>query len=260
MSLFSALLLISTPLKLVLLWLGVRRKTFKDLRWFFALIIYTLCESAIRLLFFSTDHAYLNSRTYFGVYWTTEALEVVLLTTAVATVFARTLKAYDQFRPARKLFWVTVSLPVIYSVVRAVLEPPATASPAIAVIIGVEITVQYLVIAVTLLYFLLVFILDLSGKSYESGLILGFGANAGISACGYLIRSILGAKLAGLSGWLPSFAYLVAEGVWVGTFVMRPQPTEVPPEIDIPPPEVLPHLNEQFNWCMQLIKRCFGKR
>jgi hypothetical protein len=256
----TILFLISTALKLALLGLGASRHILRTYRWFFILVGYSLIESLIRAVFFYRGHQHFSDRAYFLDHWATEVVEVLVLTTAVAMVVRRTLKAYDQFRPARKLFWITVSIPVIYSVVRAGLEPPATASPVIAMIIGVEITVQYLVIAITLLYFLLVFMLDLSAKSYESGLILGFGANAGISACGYLIRSILGAKVAALSGWLPGFAYIVAEGVWVGTFVMRPQPTEMPPEIDITPPEVLPHLNEQFNWCMQLIQRCFGKR
>lgn len=250
MSPFIILTGVSACLKGWILWLGAKHKALSDFRWFFGYLVYAFAESVARVLVSNDRNLYLY------VYWITEVLDVVLLAIAVGESFSRTLRPFAVFKGVRIAFWMSVATPVIYSIARSILQPPVQANMWAQVLIGVEITVSYLVIAVTVLYFVLVKLFDIQDNRYESGIILGFGINSGISACGYLVLSIFGRKSTALSTALPPLAFVLAEGLWVATFMKPPVPREEGPSISLTPDEIIMQLDEYLG----ILRRLFSKR
>jgi len=247
---FIVLFGISTCLKGWILWLGKSRKLLSEFRWFFIYIVYSFLASIARF-------AVLNNRKfYYYVYWSTEALALLLLVRAVGESFARTLRPFTLLKGVRIAFWICVIAPVLYAISRSLIEPPAEVDRSVRAIIGIEITLQYLVTAMMLLYMALVRIFNIRDHRYETGIILGFGINASLSAVGYLLRSIFGTRLVWLSSGLPPLAFVIAEWAWVVALRRSPAPPEEAPAIPLSPDEIIRLLDEQLNMLLRLL----GKR
>jgi hypothetical protein len=250
MSPFILLTGISTCLKAWILWLGTRRKLIADFPWFFLYIIYAFSESVARV---SVSN---NRKLYFYVYWTSEALDLTLLSIAIGESFSRTLRPFAKLKGVRTAFWICVAAPVLYSASRSIIEPPAQTVPWVAVILGIEITLLYLIMAMTFLYFALVHLFNIRDHRYESGIMQGFAINASISACGYLIRSIFGTKFLTLSSSLPPLAFVIAEGFWIAALMRRPVSPEAAPPVSLTPDEIIRLLDRH----LEVLRRLLGRR
>jgi hypothetical protein len=84
-----------------------------------------------------------------------------------------------------------------------------------AVIIGTAVTSQYIVLAISLLFFLMVAILRVHWRIHEYRIVLGFGLSALAISFAGSVRSEFGTKFEALSGMLPGVSYLLALVIWL---------------------------------------------
>jgi hypothetical protein len=206
----------SISLRLVILYLLVKRRLQRRFFWFLAYIVYALIEGLLRLIVSG------NSGLYAKVYWFTEIGDVILLIAAVAESFVNVFREFTRLRWFMWTVWVFVGLAVLYSLFKAWIFPPVHASRLGSVIIAVEVTVDYSVTVIGILFFLCMLFFRMKERPWEMGIIGGFSINAGLAVFGPLTFSAFGTKFRLVSAWIPAIAYLLAEIMWL-IYLWRPE-------------------------------------
>jgi hypothetical protein len=170
---------------------------------------------------------------YFYVYWYSEPGAFLLRILAVHESFMHVFRSFYLLRWFRILLPTTIVLALIISGGHAYFHP-AHGSRMAAVIIGTAVTSQYIVLAISILFFLMVVILRVHWRIHEYRIVLGFGLSAIAISFAGSVRSEFGTRFEALSGMLPGMAYLAALVIWL-TAVRHPQ-------------VVAPELSGQISW------------
>jgi hypothetical protein len=219
-------LLGSIGLRLLILYLLIRRRIQRRFLWFLTYTLYGFIEDGMRLV------ASGNPGLYSRVYWRTEIGEVSLLIAAFAESFLNVFREFTRLRWFVRTVWGCVGLALLYSLFKAWVFPPVHATHLASVIIALEVAVDYSVTAVGILFFLLTLFFRIKERQWEMGVIGGFTINASLAVFGPLILSAFGTKFRLLSGWLPAVAYTVAELMWV-VYFSRPERAVAVPKRDL---------------------------
>lgn len=209
-------LLLAIAFQLFILIVLMRRRLFRRLRWFSIYIAYVLVEAGLR---FGVAG---NRALYFNVYWLTSIGSVILSLMAVRESFLNVFWVYTRFRWFTRAVWSCVGLAMLYSVFRAWAFPPVHASRITAMVIDLDLTLDYSLAAVGLLYFALVKSEKIREHQWESAVISGFMTIGALSAVGALIRSVFDARFRTLAQWLAPVAYILAEIEWA-VVLSRPE-------------------------------------
>ena len=202
-------LCVSICLRVLIVYLLCKRRLRRRFLWFLAYIIYALVEDGLRLAVSG------NPALYGRVYWLTEIGDLSLLIAAVAESFINVFREFTRLRLFVWTVWVCVGLAVLYSLFKAWVFPPVHTGHLGSVVIAVEVTVDYSVSAIGILFFVLMLFFRIRERPWEMGIIGGFTINAGLAVFGPLTFSAFGTtRFKVLSEWIPAIAYLLAEIMW----------------------------------------------
>ena len=238
----------SISLRLVILYLLIKRRLQRRFFWFLIYIVYALIEGMLRLVVSG------NSGLYAKVYWFTEIGDVILLVAAIVESFVNVFREFTRLRWFMGTVWVFVGFAVLYSLFKAWVFPPIHASRLGSAIIAAEVTVDYSVTVIGILFFLFMLFFGLKERPWEMGIIGGFSINAGLAVFGPLTFSAFGTKFRLVSAWIPAIAYLLAEIMWV-VYLWRPERKMAVPNRDLNIEDL-----EKMDDHVKILRRFLGRK
>jgi hypothetical protein len=222
----------------------VRRRIQSLFPMFLAYIVFSLAASVAKLCVYS------DYRTYYFVYWGTEAVTVLLATLALLEVFRWVFALFWLSGWFRWLSYGFIVLALSIPVANAIRNPPAHMDRLSGLIFSAGITINFVQAAIFLLFWLLSKSLEIGFRRYAFGIMLGFGASSSGTLIGWLARSVYGTKLNSLAMYLPPVAYIYALGFWLHVF-WREEPPETERELPLTPEE----LAEQMRRYAELMRQ-----
>jgi len=167
---------------------------------------------------------------YFYVYWAFEGLNILLALAALYEAYYRVFRNFFQVHPwFWRLFPAAVAIVVAISAVYAITRPPKQAFWVISLIVSFEIGVNLIQFAIFLLFRGAMVVFHARRRNYPLGIVNGFAvvAAAGIA---YTLFSEFGTKFTFLVQYGVPVAYILAEVVWLDTFLRPPEaPPQLPP-------------------------------
>lgn len=207
---------VSIGLQLFILFTVIRKRLHRRFLWFELYIIYELCEAAVRFTVAG------NKAVYFNVYWLTAVGGVAFSVLAIRESFLNVFRAYTRLRWFVWFVWGCIGLAVLYAVFKAWVFPPTPASRRGAVIIGLQLGVDFTVAVIGLVYFGLVRFFRIRNHQWESGIMAGFLIYAVFELLPLASRSIYGTRFKTAREWVPAIAYIIAEIGWA-VVLSRPE-------------------------------------
>jgi len=217
-----AILIATFILQVLVLRLLVKRRLQTRFRWFLTYLVYELVESAVRL-YVSGDN-YLYKWTF----WWTEIGDGIVTVLAFRESFLNVFRAQTRLRWFTPILWSGIGLALLYALLRAWIFPPSGFTPRGAVIVGLEVGVNYSLTAAAVLYFLMMGMLKAKGFARETGVILGFTIYTALGIMGLLLDSYSKVQFMIFDRWIPPVVYMVAELEWLVTFVREEETARVP--------------------------------
>lgn len=199
----------SIGLEVVILIILVRRRLQTRFLWFLVYIAYELFESATRFAVFG------NKSLYSNVYWWTEIGDVGFMVLAFGESFLNTFREYTRLRWFVAIVWSCIGASLLYALFKALVFPPVQANRRGAIIIGLEVAINFALTIVGVLYFALQALFKIKDRQWEAGIIAGFGVYIVSAIFRFLIRSIFGMQFPLLNTWIRPVGYLLAEIIWV---------------------------------------------
>jgi len=176
--------------------------------------------------------------TYFYVYWTSEALLIVLGLAATHEVFRWVYEGFYSVPWFRVFYFGGIALVLLITVRNALLYPPVEAHPLIGMILDVGSSANLVRLSIVALFAVLIKPLNIEFRRYPFGIAAGFGLISLITLTGYLVRSEFGTKFNTFTQNAAAVAYLVGLIVWVGAF-HRPEKADEDWTPPMPPEEML---------------------
>jgi hypothetical protein len=168
---------------------------------------------------------------YFDVYWSGEALSVVIAFLALQESFYLVFRNFLSIPGFELLFPGIGILMLLVAIVRASSHPVSQASMLASTLISLEIGVGFLQFGIFCLFILLVRFFHMRWRQHAFGVVLGFGTSAAGSLVAYLLRSEFGTKFNPIVRIAPPVAYIVAVVVWLATFLraeaVQPAPSGI---------------------------------
>lgn len=183
-------------------------------------IAYTVVVSILKIASFS------SSRAYFYVFWISEPGDTLLSVLAVYESFMRVFGDFYRIVGFRLLFPGTIAMALIYAAWKAYAHP-VHASVSGAIIISTAIAAQYVILGISVLFFLLVRFIHVQWRLYEFRIVLGFAVASLVYVVSALLRSESGTRFALFTRYAPGVAYIVAAGIWLSAmWAEEPKPEE----------------------------------
>src|ERR1051326_2372864 len=173
-------------LEVLLAILLLSRKTQRIFPLFFVYVTYSIIASASQLWVIS------NYRTFYFVYWSNEAIGVVLSILALWEVFRWVFALFWLRAGFRWLSYSFIALILTLAVANAIRNPPAHMDRTGAIIFSAGITLNFIQAAIFLLFWLLSKSLEIGFRRYAFGIMLGFGVSSSGTLIGWFSRSIFG--------------------------------------------------------------------
>jgi len=210
---------------LLLVWLTallVRRRIQSLFPMFLAYVAFILAASIAKLWVYS------DYRTFYFVYWGTEAVAVLLATLALLEVFRWVFALYWLRAWFRWLSYGFIVLTLSLPIANAIRNPPAHMDRIGGLIFSAGITINFVQAAIFLLFWLLSKSLQIGFRRYAFGIMLGFGVSSVGTLVVWFARSVFGTKFHLLAIYLPPVAYILALAFWLYVF-WREEPQESKP-------------------------------
>lgn len=160
-----------------------------------------------------------NIALYGKVYWTNEALGVIL------TFFALNEALRSVFRNFLGMRWFRWLFPGIgiamlgVAVLRILLHPRPAFSLFTTTVIGLEIAVGFLQFGIFSLFIVLMRLFHLRWGQHAAGIVFGYGVSAAGSLVAFLLRSEIGTKFDPVIRIAPPIAYIIGVAIWLATFL-----------------------------------------
>ena len=243
-----ALQLSGIALEICILVLMARRHLYRQFPVFASYITYVMLQTALRAAFLS------NAHLYFYVYWCTAPVEVIFAILAVHESFLRVFHGFYLLRWFRVVFPGSIAIALLYSVVRGYFYPPVHASAVQAAIILTMLTGQYVILAISVVFFALVKLLGVPWRIHEYRIVLGFGISSVMTALAASVRSVFVTRFAFVSEMLPALTYILALAIWISA-VVYPLPSEIEIICDQPLEEVVKQLRRDRSVVRSLLRR-----
>ncbi len=192
---------------------------------------------------------------YFYYYWSTQAGYLLLAFGALYEIVQSLFANLPAMRWINLLFGGFAAAMLVYAGVRNWLAPPPGGHPLFSVIVLLEIAVRILQLGLLFLFFVLARFFRSHWQHYPFGIALGFGIAAGGSLTVFLLRSEFGTKFDSVVRITPPIAYLIAEVVWLVTFVMKP-PDRLSGTVSLPnPDQLLADVKRNTESAKEILKR-----
>jgi hypothetical protein len=211
--------LIGTALQGYLCFLLLMRGFHRQFRFFFLNAVISIVTTIALIIFVN------NWKLYSGVYWSSEAISVLVVFLALQESFYLVFRNFLAMRWFRLLFPGIGILMVIVAIIRAIFHPVAQAGLLASALISLEIAVGFLQVGLFCLFVVLVRFFHMRWRQHAFGVVLGFGVAASGSLVVYLLRSEFGTKFDSMRMITPALAYIAAVVVWLATF-LRAEPSQ----------------------------------
>lgn len=205
---------LSIAFQILILIILIRQQLQRRFRWFLLYISYSLLETIVRLAVAG------DKRLYFNVYWVTTLCGVFFSVAALRESFLNVFWMYVKYRWFTRILWGCVGVALLYSLFRAWAFPPVHASRLVAVIIDLELAVNYSLAFVGILYLVLVRFHKVLEHQWESAIISGFATIGTIASVAVLTRAVFGTGL--FNRWAEAVGYILAEIEWA-VVLARPE-------------------------------------
>jgi hypothetical protein len=222
----------------------VRRRIQSLFPMFLAYVVFSLAASIAKLCVYS------DYRTYYFVYWGTEAFDVLLATLALLEVFRWVFALFWQSWWYRSFLYGSILLVLGLSIANAVLNPPANMYPIDALIYSSGIVLNFMQLAIFAVFWLLSKRLLIGFRRYAFGIMIGFGLSSFGTLFARLLRSVFGTNFTVVSTYIPPVAYICALGFWLHVFWR-----EEPPETEGATPLTPEELAEQMRRYAELMRQ-----
>jgi hypothetical protein len=195
---------------LALLW---RRKLWRKFPIFTGYIAYVLVRTIVG------SATLFNPNIYFYFYWISAPGEMILMILAAHESFLKVFRSFYLLWWFRIFFPGAIVVAVVYSACEGYASPPVHVSAAGAAIISAALTAQYVILAISILFFVLANFLYVPWKIHEYRFVLGFGISSLAVAFAGAVRSVFGTRFEFVSEMLPAVAYMVTLTVWLSAVV-----------------------------------------
>lgn len=222
----------------------VRRKIQSLFPMFLSYVVFSFAASVAKLCVYS------DYRTFYFVYWGTEAVAVLLSILALFEVFRWVFAFFWQSWWYRSFLYGSIILVLGLAITNAVVNPPAHMGPLSALIYSSGIAVNFMQATIFMVFWLLSTHLKVGFRRYAFGIMLGFGGSSFGTLSAGLLRSIFGTKLTVMSAYIPPVAYILALVFWLHVF-WREEPPEPEWALPITPEE----LAEQVRQYTRILKK-----
>lgn len=237
----------------LLVWLAAviaRRKLHREYPFFFAYILFTILATGIRV------SASGNERTYFFVYWSSDAIFAVLALLALHEAFRDVFYGFFCFWWFRLIFPGFVALISFFSIRHAILSPPH-ATRITAIILSAGTAVNYVQAGLFGIFILLVVVLHVRWRRYPYDIALGFAVATVGEWVAFALRSEFGTKYAHVFRYAPPVAYIAATLIWLRSFSgkFEPEP-RLQWQQDITPQQLVAEVKDYI----RIMRKVLGKR
>jgi hypothetical protein len=165
---------------------------------------------------------------YSYIYWTSEAIYVVLTFLVLQEAFRSIFRNFLGLRWFKWLFpGIGLSMFTI-AVLRSILLPRPAQSLFTTTILNLEIGVGFLQFGIFSFFLILIRIFHLRWRQHPVGIVFGFGISAAGSLVAYILRSEFGTRFDEMFLILTPLSYIIGVAVWLATFIRKEpsQPTQ----------------------------------
>ena len=180
---------------------------------FYAYIVFVLLRDLVLTEALSHPHI------YFFAYWMSSPVHIFLTILATLENFWRVFRSFQLLRWFRFVLPTAILVALAYAAWQGYRFPPVEATPAGAAIINVTVAAHYMILAVSVLFFLLVVLLNTPWRIHEHRFMLGFGVASLAVAFGGSVRSVFGSHFDWISQQAQPIGYLVALLIWFSAAV-----------------------------------------
>lgn len=215
------------PLQAVLLYVLVRKQSFRTFPWFFVYTAFAVTAGISRFLVRNHHPVYL------GVYWTTEAIYPLLGIAVMYEVFRSVFRNFSRLWWFPPIFPLTVLLSLALTISRSLSVPSGLQGGVIAWIVGAELGVRLLQVAMFALLVTLVLLFGLRWRQQAFGICAGYGLFATVALLTTTKFYEFGTKFKFWWGLVSAITYSIAVLIWLWYFSVPPK-TE-PPRAEQPP-------------------------
>jgi hypothetical protein len=200
-----------------LLLVVLRRGIWRQLPWFTCYIASEVLGACAGLALWPV-----NRHLYITVYWSLDAVQLILIVGAVRESFVRTFVGFSSLEWFPRLVSGVIATVLVYAAWKAIYAPPVQNNRIVALIIGVEFTFRWGIVAVGLLSAGLERLFSLARDTHEVAVIDGCAvASVGILAW-VVIRSLFGTRYSPITQYFGELAYLIAAWIWL-KYMLRPE-------------------------------------
>ncbi|HET9365437.1 MAG TPA: hypothetical protein VFP71_10565 [Candidatus Angelobacter sp.] len=216
------------------IWLGIllfRRDVKKDFPLFVAFIAVSIPISAARLLTTYWYHA------YYYVFWTSEALLILLSVSALNQVFWKTYEGFRFLWWLRLIYYGGIVLALAIAIRSAIVSPPVQQQPEIAIIMDAEIAGNMVRAGIVGIFAVMVRPMVIEFRRYAFGIVAGFGASSLGPVLAFISLSVSGTKHESFGKILSPLSYIVALIIWLRIFSL-PDTEEKEWKPPIPPEDM----------------------
>jgi hypothetical protein len=211
--------LVSLGLRGLLVAFMVRRGQWKAFLFFFIYLCFSMVTTTVRLSVRNHDVA------YFYVFYVTEAVYAILSGLVIVEAFRRVFVDFYENRKFQILLLLAFALIGVLVLV-APIRHHLDASSVYAFILSANLSIRILQVAALALFLGLAVFLNLQGRRYEMGIVLGYGLFATVYLFALALRSQLGAKYTWTVTVGHPIAYDCAVVIWFWAFWKNePKPT-----------------------------------
>lgn len=241
--------IIGILLQVCILALMMRRRLVRLFPLFFSYVLYETLLTIVGSL------ALTHTREYYYFYWTTTLGEVILTILAVHESFRRVFRAFYLLPWFRLLLPGGIVLALLYSALSGYLSPPPNVNRVSAAILSALMASQYVILTISIGFFILAMFLHVRWRIHEYRIMLGFGVSALLTAFGASIGSEFGTRHELLYRTLLPAASILALAIWLSAVVH-----EYPAGLEgtgqpFSPDEIVIQLRRQFAIIRSLLGR-----
>jgi hypothetical protein len=179
-----------------------------------------------------------NYPVYFMVFWSTDAVLLLLGLAALHEVFRWVYRAFYEFWWFRLIYYGTIVLVLFVTVRNAIVNPPVQTHPLVGLVLSIGIAVNLLRAGIAALFAALAKPLAIPHRRYPFGVVAGFAASSLGPFAGYFARSIFGKNVDFFTQYASAVAYILALLIWLLAF-SKPEPEERAWTPPMPPDEML---------------------
>jgi hypothetical protein len=221
-------------LQVMLLAYMVHRKQHTVFPRFFSYIVFQILKSAILFV----TYRFFHEDAYFDVYWTGNAISVILAVTVMDEILHRLFKEYGGAQNlGRIIFRWTTGLFLLLAIVNALTTYEGSADRVVAAVLSFDRSVRVIQCGLFCLLMILCRYLRHCWRQREFGIALGFGVFASIELILVSMAIRYGSASESMVSVVKSLAYNGVTLLWIGYLRQQSQ--------SIPQMEVVPQLSRR---------------